>query len=69
MSRGPPQCPLRVALFFGPILGMIWRALVVLMLVASCTGRPLTDAEIAFSQKIHGDQLDTSRVRLIDGAP
>ena len=48
---------------------MIWRALIVLMLLASCTGRPLTEAEIAFSQKIHGDQLDTSKVRLIDGAP
>ncbi|MEP3845332.1 MAG: hypothetical protein ABJM43_08330 [Paracoccaceae bacterium] len=38
------------------------------LLLSSC-GRPLTEAEIAFSDTIHGDQLDVSKVRLIHGAP
>ncbi|MEM6372406.1 MAG: hypothetical protein AAF727_06455 [Pseudomonadota bacterium] len=44
------------------------RMLLILTLVAGC-GRPLTEAEIAFSATIHGEELNTSRVRLIDGAP
>jgi len=47
---------------------MILRALLILTLVASC-GRPLTEAERAFAQTIHGDQLNHDRVRLVDGAP
>ena len=37
-------------------------------LLASC-GRPLTPTEIAFASTIHGDTLDTAKVRLVDGAP
>ncbi|MEM8579512.1 MAG: hypothetical protein AAGF60_16810 [Pseudomonadota bacterium] len=44
------------------------RALMILMLLAGC-GRPLTDTEIAFSQTIHGDMIDASRVRFLDKAP
>lgn len=47
---------------------MILRVFLILTLLASC-GRPLTDAERAFADTIHGDQLDQNRVRLIDGAP
>ena len=47
---------------------MILRALLILTLVASC-GRPLTETEIAFARTVHGDALDVSRVRLVDGAP
>lgn len=47
---------------------MFIRALLILTLLASC-GRPLTEAEIAFSATIHGDALDVKRVRLVDGAP
>ncbi len=39
-----------------------------LIILATC-GRPLTDTELAFAQKIQGDALDTSRVRLVDWAP
>ncbi|MEL6551810.1 MAG: hypothetical protein AAFQ54_16330, partial [Pseudomonadota bacterium] len=42
--------------------------LLILTLLAGC-GRPLTEAEIAFSATLHGDALDTKRVRLVDGAP
>lgn len=38
------------------------------MMLAAC-GRPLTVDEKAFLQGIHGDSLDTSRVRLLDHAP
>ena len=47
---------------------MMLRSLFILVLLAGC-GRPLTPAEIAFSATIHGDMLDTTRVRLVDGAP
>lgn len=43
-------------------------ALILLMIVSAC-GRPLTPTETAFAQTIHGDTLDVSRVRLVDGAP
>lgn len=43
-------------------------ALILLMLLTAC-GRPLTPAETAFARTIHGDTLDTSKVRLVDGAP
>ena len=47
---------------------MILRAFLILMFLAGC-GRPLTEAEIAFTRTIHGDALDVKRVRLVDGAP
>ncbi|WP_227270535.1 hypothetical protein [Roseobacter weihaiensis] len=39
-----------------------------LMCLAAC-GRPLTETETAFAHTLHGDTLDTSRVRIVDGAP
>ncbi len=47
---------------------MLIRALLILTLLAAC-GRPLTEAEIAFTRTIHGDTLDVDRVRLVNGAP
>ncbi|WP_299598631.1 hypothetical protein [uncultured Tateyamaria sp.] len=47
---------------------MILRLFLILSLLAAC-GRTLTDAERAFADSIHGDQLNHQRVRLIDGAP
>ncbi|MEM9577724.1 MAG: hypothetical protein AAF999_12010 [Pseudomonadota bacterium] len=39
-----------------------------LVLLAAC-GRPMTENEIAFANTLHGDTLDTSRVRIVEGAP
>ena len=39
-----------------------------LFIVAAC-GRPLTDTEVEFVRMIHGDTVDTSKVRFVDGAP
>lgn len=47
---------------------MTLRALLILLLLVAC-GRPLTETETAFVRSLQGDQLDTSRVRLIEGAP
>lgn len=47
---------------------MILRALLILVLVSGC-GRPLTDAETKFAESLHGAGLDTNRVRLVEGAP
>lgn len=44
------------------------RAILILTLLAGC-GRPLTDQEVAFAASIHGETLDTDRVRLMNGAP
>ncbi|TMV08084.1 hypothetical protein FGK63_10540 [Ruegeria sediminis] len=44
------------------------RAFLVLFLVAAC-GRPLTDTERAFATRVHGEDLDLNRVRLVEGAP
>lgn len=39
------------------------------LLVCLCAcGRPLTDNEAQFAAQLHGDTLDVSRVRLVDGA-
>lgn len=38
-----------------------------LVLLTGC-GRPLTDTEAAFSAQLHGDTLDVTRVRLVEGA-
>lgn len=45
------------------------RALVILLalLLVSC-GRPLTQEEAAFAARLHGGAVDTSRIRVIDGA-
>ncbi|MEP2641927.1 hypothetical protein [Roseobacter sp.] len=43
-------------------------ALVLLLALTAC-GRPLTPTEAAFARAIHGDTLDVTRVRLVDGAP
>ncbi len=45
------------------------RALIALLLLLTACGRQMTPTEIAFSNTIHGAGLDTSRVRLVDGAP
>lgn len=47
---------------------MILRLFLILVLLCSC-GRPLTETEAAFIQGLQGEQLDTSRVRLVKGAP
>ncbi|WP_299144721.1 hypothetical protein [uncultured Tateyamaria sp.] len=47
---------------------MFLRLIVIFVLVAGC-GRPLTQTEIAFARTVHGDALDVTRVRLVDGAP
>lgn len=39
-----------------------------LLLLAAC-GRPLTENEASFARMLHGDTLDVSRVRIVDGAP
>ena len=47
---------------------MIARALIVLFLLAGC-GRPLTETEMAFAQKIAGSQMNLGRVRIVEGSP
>lgn len=44
------------------------RLLLLITLLTAC-GRPLTENEIAFAATIHGDELNTARVRLHNGAP
>lgn len=46
---------------------MILRLFLILLLLAGC-GRPLTETESAFLETIHGDSLDQSRLRMVDGA-
>lgn len=46
----------------------IFRAGLLLALLLAGCGRPLTETETAFAARIQGDTLDTSRVRLVDGA-
>ncbi len=41
-------------------------AWVLLLCLAAC-GRPLTTGEMSFATTLYGDQLDPSRVRLVDG--
>ncbi|MBK0329062.1 hypothetical protein I5535_17435 [Rhodobacteraceae bacterium F11138] len=47
---------------------MMLRMVLILVLLAGC-GRPLTESETRFAQSLHGPQLDTKRVRLVEGAP
>jgi hypothetical protein len=51
-----------------PALRLVLRVVLAGLIVAAC-GRPLTDTEIAFANAIHGDGLDLTRVRLVEGAP
>ena len=44
------------------------RALLLLLLLTAC-GRPLTENERAYLSTIHGNSVDYDRVRLHDGAP
>lgn len=44
------------------------RLFLILVLLCGC-GRPLTESEAAFARTLHGEELDISRVRLVDGAP
>lgn len=39
------------------------------LLVLSTCGRPMTENEVAFVQILHGDTLDTDKVRIVEGAP
>lgn len=50
------------------LMSLLGCLFVTVGLLAAC-GRPLTDSERAFAATLHGDMLDTSRVRLVDGAP
>lgn len=46
------------------------RVLLILCLVVlSACGRPLTDNEASFARILHGETLDVSRVRIVEGAP
>ena len=47
---------------------MRYVMLICLVALGAC-GRPMTETEVAFAETIHGDTLDTARVRIIDGAP
>ena len=46
---------------------MMLRYVLILLLMMSC-GRSLTDTETDFLSKIHGDSLNHSRMRMVDGA-
>lgn len=45
-----------------------WRGLLGVLLVLAACGRPMTENEVAFISGIHGDTLDTDKVRLVRGA-
>lgn len=45
------------------------RVLLLLLLTLAACGRPLTPAEKTFAAQIHGDTIDTSRIRKIQGSP
>lgn len=47
---------------------MIARVILLLLFLVGC-GRPLTENEIAFAQKISGDQVSLTHVRLVEGSP
>lgn len=47
---------------------MFLRLIFVLILVTGC-GRPLTESETGFIEKLHGTDLNMNRVRLVEGAP
>ena len=39
------------------------------LIVLSACGRPLTENEAAFARSLHGDTIDISQVRIVEGAP
>lgn len=43
-------------------------ALFLFMFLAAC-GRPLTDGEARFAKAIHGDSIDTAKIRVADNTP
>lgn len=46
------------------------RFLVLILCVSLCAcGRPMTETEIAFARTLHGETLNTNRVRIVEGAP
>jgi len=47
---------------------MILRVFLILVVLTGC-GRPLTETETRFAESLQGAQLDTDRVRLVEGAP
>lgn len=47
---------------------MVFRVLIIALLIVGC-GRPLTETEKEFAERIHGDAVDLDRVRLVEGAP
>ncbi|OIQ42849.1 MAG: hypothetical protein BM560_01320 [Roseobacter sp. MedPE-SWde] len=47
---------------------MILRLVVIFSLLAAC-GRPLSEPELSFLSDIHGESINTDRVRLVRGAP
>lgn len=47
---------------------MRFLALLSALLILSC-GRPLTPTETAFATRMHGDSLETARIRVVNGAP
>ncbi|WP_282076496.1 hypothetical protein [Epibacterium ulvae] len=48
---------------------MRWALLCLTLILCAGCGRSLTESERAFLHQIHGDALNTNRVRLINGAP
>ncbi len=46
---------------------MLMRFLLILLLISGC-GRKLTETESVFLSKLHGDSLNQSRMRMVDGA-
>ncbi|MDW3118456.1 MAG: hypothetical protein R8G60_12265 [Roseovarius pacificus] len=46
---------------------MRWLWILVPFILISC-GRPLTPTETAFATRIHGDSLNTDRIRVVNGA-
>ena len=47
---------------------MRFMFLVSFVFLTAC-GRPMTENEVAFAQVLHGDTLDVSKVRIVEGAP
>ncbi|MEO3416877.1 hypothetical protein AAFO92_19670 [Roseovarius sp. CAU 1744] len=45
------------------------RVLIILFLALAACGRPLTPAEKSFAAQLHGDTIDTSRIRAVRGSP
>ena len=50
------------------ILARTGLAALAILALATC-GRPLTEDEARFATLMHGDQIDTARIRLVEGSP